>query len=51
VEIPVNKQQKATSKAWQLLDHRDDLNLKAAFKLELPHLTGRGAEQAAAAEG
>jgi hypothetical protein len=39
-------QQKATSKAGQLADYRADLlNLKAAFKLKLPHLTGRGADQ------
>jgi hypothetical protein len=29
----------------------DLLNLRAAFKLKLPHLTEGGAEQAAAAEG
>jgi hypothetical protein len=45
-------QQKATSKAGQLVDYIADLlNLRTAFKLELPHLTGGGADQAAAAEG
>jgi hypothetical protein len=34
------------------VDYRADLlNLRAKFKLELPHLTGGGANQAAAAEG
>jgi hypothetical protein len=45
-------QQKATSKARQVVDYRADLlNLRAAFKLKLSHLTGEGADQAAAAEG
>jgi hypothetical protein len=45
-------QRKATSEASQLVDYRTDpLNLRAAFKLKLPHLTGGGADQAAAAEG
>jgi hypothetical protein len=44
-------QQKATSKAGQLGDYRADLlNQRAAFKLELPHLTGGRADQTAAAE-
>jgi hypothetical protein len=39
VEIPVNKQQKATSKAGQIEDCRADLlSQMAAFKTELPHL-------------
>jgi hypothetical protein len=43
--------QKTTSKAGQLVGYRTDLlNLRAAFKLKLPHLTGPGADQAAAAE-
>jgi hypothetical protein len=34
------------------VDHRDDLlNQRAAFKIELPHLTVEGANQKAAVEG
>jgi hypothetical protein len=34
------------------VDYRTDLlNLRAAFKLKLPHLTGKGVDQTAAAEG
>jgi hypothetical protein len=45
-------QLKTISKAGQLMDYRADLqNLRAAFKLELPHLTGGEADQAAAAAG
>jgi hypothetical protein len=34
------------------VDYRDDLlNLKEAFKFELPHLAEGGADQTAAAEG
>jgi hypothetical protein len=34
------------------VDHRDDdLNQRAAFKIELPNLAGGGADQTAAAEG
>jgi hypothetical protein len=53
MEIPVNKhKKKATSKARQLVDYKADLlNLRAAFKLKLPHLAGEGADQAAVAEG
>jgi hypothetical protein len=49
---PVKKtQQRATSKAGQLVDYRDDLlNLKTARKFKLPHLTGEEADKAAAAE-
>jgi hypothetical protein len=43
-------QQKATSKTEQLVDYRADLYLRATFKLKLLHLTGGGADQAAAAE-
>jgi hypothetical protein len=44
-------QQKATSKAGQLVGYRADLlNMRAAFKLELPHLTGGESDQAVAAE-
>jgi hypothetical protein len=43
--------EKPPLKVVQLVDYRADLlNLKAAFKLELLHLSG-GADQAAAAEG
>jgi hypothetical protein len=39
-------------KEGQIVDYRADLlNLRAAFKPELPHLTGGGADQAPAAEG
>jgi hypothetical protein len=39
------------SKAGQLVNYKNDLlNPRAAFKLKLPHLSGRGADQAAAAE-
>jgi hypothetical protein len=56
VGIPVNPskqaQQKATSKAGQLVDYSIDLlNMRVAFKLKLPGLTERGADQEAAAEG
>jgi hypothetical protein len=45
-------QQYATSKVGRVVDRRADLlNQRAAFKLELPHLAGGGAEQTAAAEG
>jgi hypothetical protein len=44
-------QQKATSKAGQLVNYRADLlNLRTACKLKLPHLTERRADQAASAE-
>jgi hypothetical protein len=44
-------QQKATSKAGQLVDYRDNpLNLRTACKLKLPHLTERGTDQAVVAE-
>jgi hypothetical protein len=37
--------------AGQLVDYRADLqNLRTTCKLKLPHLTERGADQAAAAE-
>jgi hypothetical protein len=50
VEIP-HAQQKATSKE-QPVDYRASLlTLRAIFKLELPHLAGEEADQAAAAEG
>jgi hypothetical protein len=32
------------------VDYRADLNLRTAFRLKLPHLTGGGANQAAATE-
>jgi hypothetical protein len=45
-------QQKATSKAGQLVDYRDDLlNLRADFKLKQPHLARGGDDQAAAVKG
>jgi hypothetical protein len=44
-------QRKATSKARQLVGYRADLlNLRETFKIKLPHLTGGGADKAAAAE-
>jgi hypothetical protein len=45
-------QQKATSKAGQVVVYRGDLlNLRTTFKLKLPHLAGGGADQTAAAKG
>jgi hypothetical protein len=39
-------QQKASSKAGQLVDYRTDLlNLWSAFKFDLSHLTGGGSDQ------
>jgi hypothetical protein len=50
VEIPVNKH-RDTLKAGQVVDCRVDLlNQRAAFKTELLHLSGGGADQTAAAE-
>jgi hypothetical protein len=43
---------KPVPKEGQVVDPRTDLlSQKAAFKIELPHFTGGGADQISAAEG
>jgi hypothetical protein len=51
-ELPVNKHSdKPPPKAGHLVNHRAELqNQRAAFKTELPHLAGEGADQTPAAE-